>query len=379
MTPRRLRALALGTISVVALAVIVAVYELPHLKLGATPTPAAVPVASAPLETKEGELIDFDFLSPSLGWAVATATSDDLWIFFTPDGARHWRNLTVITGAGFGPPQLHVIDAKDLWVLAQGKDAAPLVYTSADGGFSWTQVVLPDSPVGHIGFSDPFHGWATVLAQPSRLYVTDDRGVTWRRAADPPLDFGSPVFRNPNEGWLSGIARGYAVYASVDGGQSWQPREMQPGADFDVFESVTLLPGGALLVDASPQCGATCPPVGETVFVSLDDGASWRMLPALPGGAQFGNVSIQDASNWWVIQGNVLYKTRDAGQDWTVVSRRVEYDQLIPRILDARHAWALVRLIDDSQPNRRPFPAFELDVTSDGGLNWKTVPVPVPG
>ena len=366
MTPRRLRALALGTISVVALAVVVAVYELPHLKLVATPAPAAEPVASAPVETKEGELIDFAFLSPTRGWAAATATSDDLWIYFTPDGGKHWRNLSVIPGAGFGTPQLHVLDARNLWLVAEtgGSAIDIVVYKSPDGGAAWTQVVVPDAAVLDVGFTDPYHGGATAPSQ--RLYVTDDGGVTWRRQPDlPPMAF-APVFRNPNEGW----AIGDSVYSTFDGGRTWQAHDLPPAPDCPPKECVSPKSSVTLLGDAGVFAGD---------YVSLDRGASWRYVPPPPGGASYEQIAYQDSLHWWVVQDNTLYKTSDAGERWTTATTRVIYDHLMPTILDAKHAWTVQRIFDDSQPNRRPFPAFELDVTSDGGLNWKTVPVPVPG
>jgi Photosynthesis system II assembly factor YCF48 len=396
---RRLRALVLIGISLAAVAVVSAVWELPQLaKAPATLTQAQI---TSPLATKPGELIDFGFLSAKLGWAAATDAPGNLFIFSTIDGAAHWKSVTEIPYAGFGVPQLHVLNARDMWITAQTR-TGDTVLKSQDGGYSWTELVFPDALVSDVGFSDPKHGWAVARGLPSRLFMTDDGGLTWNRRPDLPLDFASAVFRNPDEGWLDAIASNYAVYRTEDGGQTWQPIQLPPpptcppkGASCQAGEvagevgtagpvaayfaaTITLFPTGAVLVDATAQCTVSgCPNYGEMEFISFDAGARWNYVAAPPGG--YGDNTYGDDHNWWSISNNTLVKTADAGRDWVMVSNKVEYDHLLPHILDAKHAWAMQNVVDDSHVRAREVTAYELDMTADGGLTWTTVSVPVPG
>jgi photosystem II stability/assembly factor-like uncharacterized protein len=376
---RKLRALALISISLTVMLVVGFVYVLPYLHL--RPAASAEPVASAPLETKAGELITFDFVTPSVGWAAATE-SVDLWIFGTTDGAKDWTRLSVIAGVN-AQASMHFFDRVHGRLSVE--DVRTFVYyRTADGGRSWTQITLPDTTVINVGFSDQLHGWATTGGIPSRLYLTGDGGVSWAPRPDLPVDFAQAVFRDSDEGWLDTLSANYGVYGTTDGGRTWQTHQLPApfaGSGFPAFASVMLLPKRGVAVLASAQCNARvgCPTFGDAMFLTFDRGLSWLHVPEPPGGGGYSDIAFQDDLRWWVIRGNTLYKTADAGQSWKAVSTRVLYDHVTAHILDPAHAWTQQIILDDSQPNRRSFSATELDMTSDGGLTWKTVPVPVPG
>jgi photosystem II stability/assembly factor-like uncharacterized protein len=330
--------------------------------------------------TALGETVNFDFITPRTGWAaVSTEGQHHLLIYATTDGAKSWRQVGVITDLVNPAPvvSLRFFDPSN-GLLAFTSDA--LVYRTADGGRSWNTVGVPPGAV-YVDFVDLRHGWASTApfeAGTTDLYATSDGGATWGSLPDLPTR-GYPVFRSAAEGWIAGPAGSPVVFTSRDAGESWvahglplspctNPKTCGHGGAGP--GSVELLPGrGAIVTD---------PATGDQL-VSFDLGVTWRRLAPPPGTGDYSDISLQDASHWWVIRGNVLYKTSDAGQTWTVVSDSIMYDSLQPTILDAKHAWVMFQTQDDSQPGRRANTAWELDVTSDGGLHWTTMTVPVPG
>lgn len=397
MTPRKLRAVALIGISVATLLVVTTAYELPQL-VPWVAVAGGQPVTTAPLETRYGDSISFAFLTPLAGWAAITDPTGRIFIFTTTDGASHWRQLAAVPAPGIGVPDLHVLDSRHMWVAGQLMSGLG-VFVSSDGGANWKRVTLPGAPIVTAGFAAGGFGWAWLDAQSARLRTTADWGATWTRLPDPPIDFGTPHFRNSHEGWLDGFSPAYEVFSTSDGGLTWQQHVLAappfaiagtgatgvnpipPTSSLPSTVAVTLLPGHGVLVDMTGRCqDNTCALIPEAEWESFDLGSTWRLVPPPPGGRGYndGAVSYQDDMNWWIIRQNNLYKTADGGQTWWIAADEIAFDHLSPHVLDSMHAWAQVDAFDHAQPNAQPSSAQELEMTSDGGLNWTAVPVPVP-
>jgi photosystem II stability/assembly factor-like uncharacterized protein len=396
MEARKLRAAVLIALSLTIAGVVGAIYASPHL----LPSPAyLVAPTPTPVQTTQGELVTFDFLTPTAGWAAASAAgTTSVLIFRTSDGGKSWVWTAEIGGlSGTEVNEFHFFDRATGYIAigAIAPNAGLNVFQTRDGGAHWSSLQSPDPLVRRMTFSDEMDGWATAGDQGSHLFSTHDGGQSWTRLPDlPPLR--TAVFRSPTEGWLTGDAStGPAeVLTSSDGGVTWQPHVLpQPpsgmftGPSLDPaagppagFTVITLLPGSGVLVYEEPSCQSNtpCPTFGPAEFASFDLGATWRYVPPAPGG-DYTTIAFQDAHSWWVIQANNLWKTADAGATWRLVSSAVMYDHLSPRILDAQHAWAQIVFTADTAGRGRSFSASELDMSSDGGVHWTQVSVPVAG
>jgi photosystem II stability/assembly factor-like uncharacterized protein len=337
--------------------------------------------------TGPGNLISYSFVTASLGWALDVATlpansAGRYSVFRTLDGARHWQpQLTGHVGLDQGaPPSVQFLDNANGFVVV----GYPIeVHRTIDGGLHWATVGFPPSiEVVLITFSDPRHGWFLGRPPPNvnqalHLYATSDSGDTWHQLPNPPPRTIRIVFRSPAEGWIWTDEQGPPhVYASSDGGESWQSHDLPelPGrlqGETVVVVGVRLLPlSGVVAYVAVRDSGGIRLPAGE--FTSFDVGNSWRYVPPRPVKVRPSVESFEDATHWWTIDGGSLYKSPDAGQTWRLVTSNLEngaYWGYVPYVIDSMHAWARVEMGEGTG----------LATTSDGGLQWSRVAVPIIG
>jgi photosystem II stability/assembly factor-like uncharacterized protein len=339
----------------------------------ATPRPPHIPVMSGPYTAT------YDFLTPSLGWALvldyghfSTTLSTNFWVFKTTDGATNWQQQYKGSAQG-GQTYLHFFDGQ------HGFAYAGFSYRTEDGGDHWQTVEVPGS-TPYVTFASPTLGWAESSEVGSqRLYVTRDAGLTWtllpsKRPAASVLQIQSSAFRESGEGWLgAGSFADPTVYQTVDGGASWRtittplPSAVASGPSYET--SVKLVPGGGVLVLVSDE---TARLLGA--FSSSDRGGSWREV-AFPVAVKTPDVlSLVDATHWWLLQAGQLYKTTDAGITWvhaSPVGLPDGWSLQAARAIDAQHAWW-------SMVSSASSTLSALAVTKDGGSHWITVNVPQP-
>lgn len=369
---RKGRALALIGLSVVLAAAAGVVFVAPSFR---ALQPAARPPVAARV-TADGETIRIYFLDADHGWAAAAAplSGTRMLVYSTSDGARSWQQTGVIPGLSdaYAVSDFEFFDRSN-GVISIAADR-PAAYRTSNGGRTWTPFDLPPGSRS-LTFVDRDHAWATTAPVLMRAYATSDRGATWNALPKLPVD-GGLDFSSRLDAWMADLSRLPIVYVTHDAGHSWQqagslpqPPPGQPGF-FSDYPPAFLAAGGEGAVVADFQDGAE--------FITLDGGFTWRYVGPPPGIGNYSDISYQDLTHWWVIRGNDLYKTADAGVSWTLVSTRIPYDTVQPTILDARHAWALVQQHDDSRLELRQNVAWSLEVTSDGGLTWKDAVVPVP-
>ena len=97
---------------------------------GATWTPAPAPVANA----GRGELVDF--VSPTDGFAWATGR-----FAVTNDAAQSWSTVTPSVPFGDNLMAMDFVSTTTGWVLTMNPDGLSSLYTTSDGGTTWTSLI----------------------------------------------------------------------------------------------------------------------------------------------------------------------------------------------------------------------------------------------
>ena len=395
LSPRARRALPLIAASVLVATWASVAYLQPSLLR--LPQPAQPPRAAGPAVLSNDYAATYAFLTPSLGWALVTETTSltpRFSVFRTTDAAKHWqrqlvRQLNVIS---FDTFLLRFFDPSHGFI-AVGDPTE--IYRTSDGGTHWALVKTPSYLFSSFVPADALHGWLLGWTGPPEqmvpdLFSTSDGGDTWIALPHAlPWAGGQSgyrsanlIFRSPREGWFGGNAAQPTVYSSVDGGASWQShalpnsldpnlcpqgKPLPPGAQAQLMTYAELLPGHGVVVITNDYCGHV---EGHT---SLDGGATWQPIGNPPGAISWWNFGYQDSTHWWTMQSGTLWKTSNAGQSWTVVSKQNNDWNYVLHVIDARHVWAELYSNAPGPPG-----GAGLAVTSDGGLHWTQVSAPKP-
>ena len=366
------RALVIGAMAILAIAVAGAIYLRPPANrlVAATPRPS-------PLHFQRiGDAYSYAFQSATTGWAVEASFSPSVisgsfWIWRTLDGAKHWQmRLTGDSGATFVTvDSAQFLDANNAFVAS----GDPLVLRrTSDGGSHWTTRVLPTQDVLQIDFTDVHHGWlvsrsltAPATSTGARLYMTTDGGDSWSLLPDPPIDLSSVAFRTSSVGWAGGAGAGMPyIYATADTGRTWVKQALPTPPNWGAAEF-------SAFVELVPKLGA----VGIVGFqtssyetTSFDLGHTWTLVfppVTLPEG-EFPNIAYLSSTQWWAVAGSVLYKTSSGGQRWARITAALPPNLFLLKVLDAQHAWAQYNNLAGTG----------LTYTSDGGVHWTPTNVP---
>ena len=347
--------------------------------------PVPVPIRPQEPAMLAGYSVAYDFINPSLGWALMEAQPPLFWVFRTTDAAKTWKRL--YTGiATPGPLSLHFFDGTHGVLAVQSNDS--VVMRTGDGGVRWQPVALPGLAVW-IAFADPSHGWILGADDPQKrtvhLLATTDGGATWIQMTWPSTAtlFGKQSrfdipFRTGGEGWLGASDTEPTVFLTLDGGYNWRSRVIDlpnafpaPGLDrhLSYTTEVTLLPHAGVVAFVTDNSG------NVRAFTSFDRGQSWRLITSPPDPARFTDLAFVDAKHWWAMNSGFLFKTSDAGQSWGEVHGPPlirNWNYLPLNVIDSKHAWSeMVFTLSVSIPDT------SLAMTSDGGATWQNVNVPV--
>lgn len=362
------------TVAVIALAGLW--YARPDFSFSVASEPAAAQPAHTVLTGPYS--FTYDFVTPFLGWALAvdySAFSTRAWLFKTVDGGRDWYREYVGRAVG-DRTFLHFFDQEN------GVAFTGVTYRTADGGDHWKTVNVPGARP-YVTYASPTLGWAEDFdSLPTRLYRTTDGGNSWKFVGTPPngatvlqpaVDPDALTFRENCEGWLGagGVGRPTA-FQTTDCGSSWSSIALHGGGPVDPslrYQTSVRLIGDSTVVVFD---GGEKPLYGA--LLSPDAGATWRAM-SLPAPLDSpAEVSMVDASNWWMFREGTVYTTDNAGISWGQPK-----DAGMPRAwnfeaahaIDGTHAW--VSLVATARSDQRA-----LVMTADGGAHWEMVTMPVP-
>ena len=363
----------LGVIAAAVAAVGIAglVYAGPNLT-----SPAAVVTNAVQVPSMNGPFsATYDFLTPSLGWALIvdySAYSTRFWLFRTDDGAGHWDRQYFGRAVG-DRTYLHFFDENNGFAYA-GRS-----YRTVDGGAHWLIVNVPRN-TAYVTFATPNEGWAEAFAAGSKLiYQTSDGGRTWKLkgAAPPQSDVLQPLSENQSspflgdgEGWLGAAGqRTPTVFVTQDGGADWQPISLGPPSDADSYDTTVRLVGESAVVAFIWNKGRVL-----GALLSEDAGATWRDLFIPEPLAVSDDMTFVDSQDWWMFYSGSVYTTDNGGSSWHYVrsSGMPEgWNFAGPRAIDQRHAWWT--LVSNAKST-----LTALALTFDGGAHWNTVSMPQP-
>jgi photosystem II stability/assembly factor-like uncharacterized protein len=377
-TSRVLRALTLGAVSVLALAIA----GLSYLHPGRDFSNAASQATTTNIVGSR-HLAAVDFVTPAAGWVVVEGPKHDFEVLHTSDAGETWHLQLAASNEAIGE-YLRFFDASNGVVVVLGTQ--PGLYRTSDGGTTWARQALTRAG-GYVlsaDFVDADHGW--LLAQASTegetLLRTQDGGRTW-------IGLGNPVaysdwayrvvFADSRDGWLYTESTAPYAYKSQDGGTSWNRVGLpgpaggwpiangvrvsvaaRPTQGAGVSVTVVIGPAEALPTPGSSISRSDPPqPPNQFQLSSVDGGHSWKAF-SMP--ASQGAIAYVDALNWWWIGSGVQSKSTNAGGTWSPI-RTLLVPAPLPdsvQIIDATHTWF------GAMAGTRPL----VESTDDGGVNW---------
>jgi photosystem II stability/assembly factor-like uncharacterized protein len=292
------------------------------------------------------------FADASNGWVVygppagSHVIPPSILVWFTHDGGASWKS-GVINAAGnssgfFSPWYFNFADSQHGWLLLMlggGMNHVYVaLYSTSDGGTTWTDILDPFMASGIQGFTktgmifmDAQTGWLTRDAQgvdsiPHTL-ITRDAGVTWTRI-DLPAPSGTTGWFDNNycgtysptafstqsalftmkcrENTNSTVQHDY-LYSTGDGGQTWQSVPL-PSA-FTVADPPA---GGLFFTDALNGLA-----LGRWIYLTKDGGKTWSTVKQVNWDGQFSFLTLN--TGWAVARtaGQIaLVNTVDGGRTW---------------------------------------------------------------
>jgi len=334
----------------------------------------------------------FQSVSPHAGWLQF-----DQHLYWTDDDGGGWHDITPPLELGESIAAVRFLDAGQGWVLLDNGAGGYILASTTDGGSSWQraaldlpgldQSVIPPASV-FMDWRDDAHGWLVMRLTTGSsfslglLYVTADGGATWQQREVP---LGEPVFfASDAVGWIAGGPAGNALYRTLNGGQTWDL--LQPaGAD-----ARYLLPhfdnesNGLLPVLAADGASGTADFYGTS-----DGGQSWTLLGsfALPADTPLDTdlpVAMQGSGSLLLTVPNSNGIVRAEGGHFEQIANQDGQSAALTRLSmpTLESGWGLAQSGScATQPDGSLACSREskLLATSDGGVNWTPVSLPLTG
>lgn len=319
-----------------------------------SPSPPSVPWTSFQRRLPTRATILALAVDPSDPQRIIAGAYDTTGAYLSTDQAQTWHALndglgrvpvltlcfvgnTLFAGTTAGLYRLHtnrwenISDIPKIAIYSIAQDTTGVIhlstdrqglYSSADGGKTWTRIPGLD---GEIILSVASLDAKTLLVGTSGhgAFLTRDGGTSWRAQENFTGEYVSLIAIDPRDGHTVYLRTRGGLYRSRDAGETWQ--RLLGGIETELVN--------ALLFDsASPRLYAVTG--GRGVLVSRD-GASWESASAglAPGVATLALARV-DARTLIAGTQNGIYLTRDNGQSWHTASEGLGVPQLHAIALD---------------------------------------------
>ena len=156
-------------------------------------------------------------------------------IYYTSDGGATWAKQTTATftnSASF-PNCVHFFNATDGWCMGDPISGEYEIYTTTNGGTTWTQVAgtnIPNPTSGEFGVVGYYSAVADTVwfgTNKGRVYRSTDKGLTWTVSTVAAFSgkYIKPTFRTGMHGLVQDKDAGTtgAICETFDGGVTWIP------------------------------------------------------------------------------------------------------------------------------------------------------------
>lgn len=252
-------------------------------------------------------------VSGTTAWvgALLSTSSDGLGaVYKTVNGGTTWIAQQAFSTAGESYLNfVHAFDANNVIVGGDPENAEFELYTTSNGGSSWTRVLdanLPNPNIGEYGYNAGYYAVGNNIffyTNKGRIYKSTDKGLNWTIAFTGSTysltDFGGATvngdmaWSDANRGivfkrnFLGTTPTALAIYRTTDGGTTWSTVTFTGITAANNINDITYVPGTNILVatSSSQTTGGS--------WKSLDNGSTWT---ALDTGVQHLNVRCSDAS-----------------------------------------------------------------------------------
>ncbi len=176
---------------------------------------------------------------------------------------------------------------------------------TTDGGNTWTIHQLPVSEgLTGICFVDQFRGWVTVgsAAMGGIIFTTADGGHSWSHQYSSTINNGGVTFINPSMGW---VWRNNGTFLrTTNGGSSWL--QLSPGTRNTIIR--------AFFIDANNGWAATG---SSTIYHTTNGGTSWAETPSYLNQGVVDIAFYGTKYGWALPSFGVVARTTDGGASWT--------------------------------------------------------------
>lgn len=314
------------------------------------------------LEVDQARLVTED-----VGWVAAGRI-----LYRTADGGVTWSQVDLPrNGEVFATT---IVDADTAFVEYRSLPVS--IWATDDGGVTWTKADFDPTYADMrlvLSFRTPLIGSATFFeGDAGRLHVfhTSDGGRTWVGPFDAKLPAGQ-VKTTPdrgsalalNEGKADGVPFSDRLWLSIDGGQTWPKRtfpidQVAPAGTLKWVTGTPLVDGYGRIV--LPIAIADGP---NALYESTDDGQTWRLLKTWepPTNGDLAWQALSDST--WVLadrDGVAVWSTTNGGAVWRRVVGETTAKDLGLSWATPDHGWGVHRC------NRDPSSPSDPDPLCDG-------------
>ncbi len=238
----------------------------------------------------------FPAVAANGGYVIKTVDAGNTWSSVnSPSFATSWLDL------------VHFFNVNDGLCMGDPAGTDFVVYTTNNGGVTWTQVPvanLPNSLSGEAGITNMFDSYGDNIwfgTTKGRIYRSTDKGLTWTVSATG-LGTSStvtPRFKDALNGIVTGTqsASPYAYLGmkkTTDGGATWTT--VTPTGFFVKSPDIDFIPGtSSTWVDVSASLPSATTGYGSAY--SLDDCSTFLDIDT--GSVQYTSVKFYDINTGW--------------------------------------------------------------------------------
>ncbi|MFC1535635.1 WD40/YVTN/BNR-like repeat-containing protein [Candidatus Neomarinimicrobiota bacterium] len=268
------------------------------------------------------------FVDANVGWIVG----EDGTIQNTVDGGISWDSQT--SGVTSWLWDVQFIDNQTGWICG----ANNTILRTQDGGHSWSNIStidLIDKIYTGLEFISPDIGW--ISSNHGEILRTSDGGLTWELKKFFEMGGGSRLSALDANTIYALHGR---LYRSYDAGETWDSLTISTP---DYFRASQIFftdrnNGWANTMSTSGGLMDTSQPVVST----NDGGLTWSHAESLNDDF-FECTYFINKNIGWVAGPQIIYKTNDGGDHWTLESTRddIYYGAKDMMFIDKNHGWLL--------------------------------------